>query len=87
MTTVNLPLLGLPDDNNVAFQLAAMYERFGKGKPGRLCGACAHLYRVQAGASYLRCSRFRELNLIMPTSSRADFRAKWQACGKWEPED
>ena len=47
--------------------------------PGRQCAQCAHLVRRVHARVYLKCE------LAGVTASAAtDWRAGWEACGKWE---
>ena len=47
--------------------------------PGRRCGQCAHLVRRRYARTYLKCEVAGET-----ASAATDWRAKWDACGKWE---
>jgi hypothetical protein len=47
--------------------------------PGRQCGQCAHLVRRRYARTYLKCEVAGET-----ASAATDWRARWDACGKWE---
>jgi hypothetical protein len=47
---------------------------------GHVCGECAHCVRKRRG----RTAMFYKCELAGTTASAAsDWRAKWEACGKW----
>ncbi len=58
--------------------LATMHRMYGR-KDGHCCGTCKHLYRKHFDNTYLKC------DLTVDTHGPAsDWRAKWDACGRWE---
>ena len=57
-------------------QLIAIY-----GKTEGKCKNCIHLIRKRYDKVYLKCELSKQSN-----SEGTDWRAGWQACGKFEPE-
>ncbi len=44
--------------------------------PGRECGECVHLRRIQYAKTYLKCAHYADTR-----GAATDWRARWDACG------
>ena len=59
-------------------RIVAMYVMYHK-TPGRYCGECKHFLRFLRGGSWSKCELTQ-----MSASKATDWRARWEACGKFE---
>lgn len=47
---------------------------------GNICKNCIHLWRKRRSRTYLKCDMVE-----MTNGAGTDWKAKWQACGKFKP--
>jgi hypothetical protein len=57
-----------------------LVKMFGRGPDGAICRTCAHLYRKQFSRVYIRCDLRPNTN-----GPGTDHKARWPACGKYQP--
>lgn len=72
---------GKKRDPDVINNVNKMVRKFGKSSdPTKTCKTCIHLISVQGNSkNYLKCELYG-----ISKCTASDFRAKWQACGKYE---
>jgi len=68
----------LVDEKPLPRRILGMYAVYGKTE-GRYCGECASFLRFRRGGSWSKCERTR-----ITSSKATDWRARWEACGKFE---
>jgi len=69
----------LVDEEPLPRRIGAMYVVYGRGPEGKYCGQCQHFLRFQRGGSWSKCELTR-----MTSGKATDWRARWDACGKFE---
>jgi len=60
-------------------QHAQLVQIYGKSE-GQICKNCRHFIVKEFGNRYFKCGKATE-----SSSPATDWRARWQACGKFEP--
>ena len=71
------------DDPLLPARIRAMHNIHGKVE-GQTCKKCTHLVRFRAGSYWFKCELTKQTH-----GASTDWRAGWQACGKYEegPQD
>ena len=71
----------MTDNRPLPERIRTMYFMYGLNKD-EICKDCIHLIRYKMGASWLKC------DLTIQTGGKGtDWRANWQACGKFEKRE
>lgn len=69
------------NDEVIPQRVLAMFKRYGRGEPGKICKTCKHFVGYRRNKTFYKCELFGVTH-----GEATDWRGKYPACGKYEED-